>query len=239
MKLNCIIVDDEPLAREGLAGYVHQIDFLELKATAESPMEAMQLLGQQDVHLMFLDIQMPGMTGLEFLQILKNPPLVVITTAYPDYAIVGFQLDVLDYIVKPISFTSFLKAATKARDMHELKQKNPPLPAGQNDFFFIKSDSRYEKIHLDEILFVEGMQNYVTIHTKTHRLITHITMKAVEDYLPKDRFIRVHKSYIVSIPQIETIEGNSIRIGSQTMPISRDNKEEILAQILSNKLLKK
>ncbi len=108
MKLNCIIVDDEPLAREGLAGYVSQIEFLELKATCESPMEAMQVLGQQEIHLMFLDIQMPGMTGLEFLQILKNPPMVVITTAYPDYAIVGFQLDVLDYIVKPIPFNSFL-----------------------------------------------------------------------------------------------------------------------------------
>jgi DNA-binding LytR/AlgR family response regulator len=236
-KLNCIIVDDEPLAREGLEGYVKQSGFLELVAVCDSPMQAMQVLGANEVHLMFLDIQMPGMTGIDFLQILKNPPMVVITTAYPDYALESFQLDVLDYLMKPVSFTRFLKAATKAREYFELKQK--PAAQGQQDYFFIKSDAKYEKVFFDEILFIEGLQNYVTIHTKQNKFITHITMKSVEEYLPSDRFVRVHKSFIVSVPQIDTIEGNQIRIGQNQVPISRDNKDEILNLILNNKLLKR
>src|ERR1700759_4312265 len=161
--INCVIIDDEPLAREGLANYVREVDFLNLGGSGENPLELLHLIDQQKVDLIFLDIQMPKMNGIEFLKIMQKPPMVVITTAYPSYALEGFQLNVLDYLLKPIIFERFFKAAAKAKDYYKLLTGDPAKKA--EDYFFIKCGSKYEKIFFDDILYVEGMQNYVTIFT--------------------------------------------------------------------------
>src|SRR3569833_1182280 len=163
MMMNCVIVDDEPLAREGLANYVREVDFLNLTGVCENPLELLPLFDKNIIDLVFLDIQMPKMNGIEFLKIMQKPPMVVITTAYPSYALDGFQLNVLDYLLKPITFERFFKAAAKARDYHKLLTANP---AGSvEDYFFIKCGGKFEKIFFDDILYIEGMQNYVTIYT--------------------------------------------------------------------------
>src|SRR5882757_7055145 len=165
--INCVIIDDEPLAREGLANYVREVDFLNLGGICENPLELLPLIDRQTVDLIFLDIQMPKMNGIEFLKIMQKPPMVVITTAYPSYALEGFQLNVLDYLLKPITFERFFKSATKAKDYHQLITKSNFSDAQKNesaaDYFFIKCGSKYEKIHFADILYVQGMQNYVTI----------------------------------------------------------------------------
>src|SRR6202000_2961042 len=151
--INCVIIDDEPLAREGLASYVREVDFLNLCGVGENPLELLHLIDQQKVDLIFLDIQMPKMNGIEFLKIMQKPPMVVITTAYPSYALEGFQLNVLDYLLKPITFERFVKAAAKARDYHKLLTNDPSKQA--EDYFFIKCGNKYEKIPFDDILYVE------------------------------------------------------------------------------------
>jgi len=167
MTLKCIVVDDEPLARECITNYIKDVDFLELGGTCNNPVELTATMGQQEVDLIFLDIQMPIINGIDFLRMTSKLPIVIITTAYPSYALEGFQLDVLDYLVKPITFNRFLKAVTKARDYQLLLGK--PNTAGSQpeaDYFFIKCDYKYEKIYFNDILYVEAMQNYVTIHTE-------------------------------------------------------------------------
>lgn len=211
LMLNCVIVDDEPLAREGIANYVREVDFLNMKGTCENPVELIKMLDDNQVDLIFLDIQMPKMSGIDFLKIVKNPPLVVITTAFPSFALESFQLDVLDYLLKPITFERFFKAASKAKDYHQLVNRdisNGNSPESTPDYFFIKCGNKYEKIVLNEILFIEGMQNYVTIYTEKGKYVTLLYMKNLEQNLDSRFFIRVHKSYIVSIKKVEGIEGN-------------------------------
>lgn len=238
--INCVIIDDEPLAREGIANYVNQVDFLQLIVTCENPVELMKALDENQVDLIFLDIQMPKMNGIDFLKISHNLPMVIITTAYPSYALEGFQLDVLDYLLKPITFDRFFKAVNKAKDYHQLVlgidyqrvQKN-----GQaTDTFFIKCGSKYEKIYFSEILYIQGMQNYVTIYTTKGKHITLLYLKSLEENLDERLFIRVHKSYIVSIDKIEGIEGNEIFIQSCRIPISRNYREQVLQRVVKNKL---
>jgi DNA-binding LytR/AlgR family response regulator len=240
MNINCIIVDDEPLAREGLGNYVREVDFLQLAGTCENPLELMKLLDRQPADLIFLDIQMPKMNGIEFLKIMQKPPMVVITTAYPTYALESFQLDVLDYLLKPITFERFFKAASKARDYHRLLTK--PASADvikterPDDYFFIKCGSKYEKVPLDEILYVEGMQNYVNIFTLKGKYITMLSLKNLEENLAGKAFIRVHKSYIVAINKIDGIEGNEIFIQTSKIPISRNYREQVIGQVVTNRL---
>jgi len=239
--INCVIIDDEPLAREGLAKYVREVDFLHLVDTCENPVELVKILDQQRVDLLFLDIQMPKMNGIDFLKIVQKPPMVIITTAFPSYALEGFQLNALDYLLKPITLDRFLKAAGKARDYHRLLNKaeagpasSPPDPPA--DYFFIKCGSKFEKIHFADIMYVEGMQNYVTIYTRKGKYVTLLYLKHLEENLDSNSFIRVHKSYIVSIDKIEGIEGNEIFIQSYRIPISRNYREQVIQRVVSNKL---
>ena len=252
--INCVIIDDEPLAREGLASYVREIDFLHLVETCENPLELIKLMSQHSIDLIFLDIQMPKMNGLDFLKAVQNPPIVVITTAYPTYALEGFQLNVLDYLLKPITFDRFFKSVKKATDYYHLINKpagpasastdaggTKTVSAGGNtdpvaDYFFIRCGSKYEKIHFDQILYVEGMQNYITIYTQKGKFVTLLYLKNLEENLDPRSFIRVHKSYIVSINKIEGIEGNEIFIQSHRIPISRNYREQVLQQVVANKL---
>jgi len=237
--INCVIVDDEPLAREGLANYVREVDFLSLAGVCENPLELLPLVDKNTIDLVFLDIQMPKMNGIEFLKIMQKPPMVVITTAYPSYALEGFQLNVLDYLLKPITFERFFKAASKARDYHRLLSR----PAGESassapdeDYCFIKCGNKYEKIPFADILYVEGMQNYVNIYTLKGKFMTILSLKGIEENLNPQLFIRVHKSYIVSISKIESIEGNEIFILDYRIPISRNYRQEVIDGVVNKRL---
>lgn len=240
MTLNCVIIDDEPLARKGLKEYIADLDFLNLVGDFDSPVKATELLSKGQIQLLFLDIQMPKITGLDFFKSLKNAPPVIFTTAYPQYALDGFELNALDYLVKPISFERFLKAALKAKEYFEIRQHNlEALTGKKEEYFFIKVDNKLVKIFFEEILFVEALQNYVTIHTADKKHITYLTFKSVEEYLPVNQFIKTHKSYIVSVSKIESIEGNNIRIGNHHVPISRNEKEDVMQKLLKGKFLKR
>jgi DNA-binding LytR/AlgR family response regulator len=181
---------------------------------------------------------MPKITGLDFFRTLQKAPPVIFTTAYPQYALEGFEVNALDYLVKPISFERFLKSVLKAKEYYEVRETNS-REAGRDDYFFIKADNKLVKIFYDEILYAEALQNYVTIHTESKKYMTYLTFKAVEDYLPADKFLKVHKSYIVAASRISAIEGNDIRIGDQHIPISRNQKEEVMEKLLKGKFLKR
>jgi len=238
--INCVIIDAEPLAREGIANYVREIDFLKLIDTCENPVDLIKLLDNHRVDLIFLDIQMPKLNGIDFLKMTQNPPMVIITTAFPSYALEGFQLNVLDYLLKPITFDRFFKSANKAKDYHQLITKStyPDTQKSEHvaNYFFIKCGSKYEKIHFADILYVQGMQNYVTIYTLKGKYITLLNLKNLESSLDNRSFIRVHKSYIVAIDKIEGIEGNEIFVQSYRIPISRNYREQVIEQVVQNKL---
>jgi len=235
LKIKCIITDDEPFARKGLQGYISQIDFLELKGVCENALELNSLLKQEPVDLLFLDIEMPYMTGIDFLKNLAAPPRVIFTTAYEKYALQGFELEVLDYLLKPIPFDRFLKAANKSFDYFRQQQ----APAPTEDYIFVKADSKLEKIHFADILFAEALENYVAIYTREKKVITHLTLKMLQEKLSPLFFIQPHKSYIAAIDKISSIEGNILHIGSYQVPISKYQKEEIMEKIVNSKLLKR
>src|SRR5258705_4168837 len=242
MKINCIVIDDEPLARKGLKEYIDDVDFLHLAGEFDNPIKATDVLAKEEVHLLFLDIQMPKITGLDFFKTLKHAPPVIFTTAFPQYALEGFELNALDYLVKPISFERFLKAAMRAKEFYEVRQKNlAETKAGDAaaEYFFIKADNKLVRIAYDEILFAEALQNYVVIHTTDKKYITYLTFKAVEDYLPADKFIKTHKSYIISASKFDSIEANDIRIGQHHIPISRNLKDEVMEKLVNGKFLRR
>jgi DNA-binding LytR/AlgR family response regulator len=239
MKIQSIIIDDEPLARKGLKEYISDTDFLHLAGEFDNPLKAAEMISRGEVQLLFLDIQMPKITGLEFFKTLQQAPPVIFTTAYPQYALDGFEVNALDYLVKPISFDRFLKAALKAREYYEVREKNTLDTTPAAGYFFIKTDNKLIKLEYDDILFAEALQNYVVIHTKEKKYLTYLTFRSVEDYLPADRFIKTHKSYIVAAAKIESIEGNDIRIGNHHIPISRNLKDEVMERLLKGKFLKR
>lgn len=235
MKLKCLIVDDEPIARQGMEDYVRGVDFLDLAGVASDTREASALLARTPVDLMLLDIQMPHQTGLEFLRAQSNPPLVILTTAYSEYALEGFELDVVDYLVKPIPFDRFVRAVTKARDYAEYRRRSQP---GKNELF-VKSAGRLERVEIGEILFVESMQNYVIIHRPSGKLIVYMTLAGMMEQLPAERFMRVHKSFAVSLPHVSSIEGHTLMIGAHQIPVSRTLREEAVQRIVGGKQVKR
>jgi len=239
MQINCIIIDDEPIARKGLKEYVQDTGFLHLLGEFDNPLAATDTLMAQPVHLLLLDIQMPKITGIDFLKSLQSPPQVIITTAYPAYALQGYELNVADYLVKPFSFERFLKAAMKVKSYMELSQKPQPATPEAPGYIFIKTGTQLVKVALDDILFVEALQNYIAVYTKEKKYLTYLTMKNAEEQLSPQRFVKVHKSYLVAADKVEALEGNEIRIGQHHIPISRQSKEEVLEKILQNRLLKR
>lgn len=238
MKINAIIIDDEPVARKGLKEYISDIDFLHLAGEYDNALVANEIISSGMAQLLFLDIEMPKLTGLEFFKTLQNPPPVIFTTAYPQYALEGFEVNALDYLVKPISFDRFLKAVQKAKEYFEVREKNV-TEVNRSDYFFIKADNKLVKIFYSDILFAEALQNYVLIHTAERKYMTYLTFKSLEGYLPADRFIRVHKSYIIAAEKIDSIEGNGIRIGQAHIPISRNLKDEAMEKLLKGRFLKR
>jgi DNA-binding LytR/AlgR family response regulator len=235
MKLNCLIVDDEPMARKGLEEYVSDIPFLEHAGSCENAQKATEFLQQHPVALMLLDINMPHITGIEFLKSLENPPLVIFTTAHPDYALESYSLDVLDYLVKPILFDRFQKAAQKAYDYQLLRTSTP----SSSDFFFIKCDHVFEKVYFNEVLYVEAMQNYCILHTPVRKLIAYITLSGLEEKLPAAKFTRVHKSFIICLDKITALDGNDLFIGKTQIPVSRNLKDEVMKRVMGDNLFKR
>lgn len=234
MILRCVIIDDEPIARKGLKEYIQDAPFLQLAGEFDNPLKAAALLTQEKIDLIFLDIQMPKMTGLDFLKILPHPPMVIFTTAFPQYAVEGFEWNAVDYLLKPFSFDRFWKAVQKAKHILD-HSAGPATP----DYFFIKCDNKLVKIAYDEVLFIEALQNYVAIYTTEKKYVTYLTFKSIEEHLPAGRFIRTHKSYIVAAAKVQSIEGNDITIGAYHIPISRTERETVLQQLVQNRLLKR
>jgi len=235
-KLKCIIVDDEALAREGLQEYVEEIDFLELIGVAEDVEEAQKLLQNTTIDVMFLDIQMPKMSGIEFLKSAKNFPKTILTTAYSDYALESYELDVVDYLLKPISFNRFYKSCKKAKEI--LSGKNSTVSQNE-DSFFIKSNKKYEVVQVSEILFIEALQNYIVIHTIQKRIVAYLSLKEIQQKLPPTHFIQVHKSYIVAKQHIDTITKEEITIKEHHIPIGRSYSDFLFKEVVSAKLIKK
>jgi len=238
-KLNCLIVDDEPIARKGLEEYLQEIEFLHCVACCESALKASSYLHEQKIDLIYLDIHMPKVTGIDFLKSLKSPPLTILTTAYSDYAVEGYALDVIDYLVKPITFDRFLKASQKAMEFFQLKINAASHNTFNADYFFVRCDRKFEKVFFRDVTYVESLQNYSVIHLHDRKLITYITLTSLENQLPKDEFLKVHKSFLISIPHVEAIEGDEIVIDGMRIPISRNLRERVTQQILGNRLFKR
>ncbi|WP_246197809.1 LytR/AlgR family response regulator transcription factor [Chitinophaga agrisoli] len=236
MSIRCIIVDDEPLAREGIALLVKDTGFLELAAECSSAMEANTILAQQHIDLLFLDIEMPRVRGIDFLKSLPVKPMVIITTAYPNFALEGFELNVLDYLVKPITPDRFLKAVNRAKELMAYKQ--PAAPEGDGDYFFIRAGNGYEKIAYHEILYIEATQNYSTLYTTRAKYMTLTTMRSLEAQLPAGRFLRIQKSYIVAVDKIQSFSGTEIVIGNDKLPVSKNYKDELM-KLIDRKLIRK
>lgn len=228
--INCLVVDDEPIAREGMMEYVRQIDYLNPVAQCKSAVEAAGLLQKNKIDLIFLDIQMPKLTGIEFVKALADPPLVIFTTAYSEYALEGFELDVVDYLLKPISFSRFLKAAEKAQSYLYARKKEVSIT---NDFFFIKCNGKIEKIIMAEVIYIEAMANYVIIYTKQKKYITYLTFSGIEEQLPAALFVRIHKSFLVAISAIQTIDGDEVITSSMRLPISKNYHHDVMSRIES------
>lgn len=238
MILNCLIVDDEPAARRLLQEYIEEIDFLRLAGVAENPLKAAGLLNNEQVDLIFLDVNMPKMNGMEFLRSSMNLPMVIMTTAYGQYALDGFEMAVVDYLVKPFSLERFLKAVQKAFDLEQLKQKAVSDTA-ETGYFFVKSNGRIERVNHDDLLYVEAMSNYITLYTKTAKLVVYLTIKGILEQLPSGKFVQVHKSAIVNIDKINAIEGNMLRIGDVKITVGQNFHDEAMKRILRDKFLKR
>jgi DNA-binding LytR/AlgR family response regulator len=233
MKTKCIIVDDEPLARELIRGHVQKLENFEIIEECGNAMKAMEALRNQPIDLMFLDIKMPQISGIEFLKTLKNPPKVIITTAYSQYALDGFELDVVDYLMKPVTFERFFKAVNKyfaAKNQNQISLENE---SGFDDhaFIYVKENKKVIKIYLKEIHFIEGLNEYIRIHTDNRRVVVKSSLQAIEKKLPSELFIRVHKSYIVSIPRIRAFNATTIELENAKVRIGRNYKNQVFAAL--------
>lgn len=238
MKLKCIIIDDEPVARKVLQEFIEEIDYLELVGQAQNPIEAMSMLND-NIDIVFLDINMPKISGIDFLTTLKTSASIIMTTAYAIYAVKAYELDVLDYLVKPISFDRFLKACNKAKEIREQKIIIHTKPNKTNDHFFIKCDSQIEKVLYHDLIYAEAMLNYVMLHTSSKKMMVYVTIKSLEEQLPSDIFIKVHKSFIVNINKIKSIEGNILDVGGQKITVSQNLREKVINEIVKDRMIKR
>lgn len=232
--IRCLIVDDEPLALDILIDYIEKVPALQLVKATTSAFEALSIAQSEQIDLIFLDVQMPELTGIQFLKVLNGKCKVILTTAYSQYALDGYELDISDYLLKPIAFDRFYKAVSKVQNQHQpiVQQVAAEKPQSLSpDFIFVKTEHRIQKIYIDDILYIEGLKDYVSIFTPTERVITLQNMKKMEEALPGGRFARVHKSYIVAIDKIESIERSRIQIGDKIIPIGDTYRENFFKQI--------
>ena len=236
--LKCMVIDDEPLAIQLLENHISKVPFLELVSTFKNPLEALISINTNAVDLIFLDIQMPQLNGVQFMKLLQNRAQVIITSAYQEYAIEGFEHNVVDYLLKPISFERFFKAVEKAHNLKNPAQKlerTTELHPATGGYIFIKVETKMVRVELDDILFIEGLKNYVSIQTKTKKIITLQVMKQLEEILPSHRFLRVHKSYIIALDKINSVERQEIHIGDRIIPIGITYQESFFRMLEAKK----
>ncbi len=237
MKLRCIVVDDEPLGRNLMVENIHLIPFLELVGTAKNAFEALKLLDSTEVDLIFLDIQMPGMTGTKFVESLTRKPMIIFVTAYEEFAVESYNLEVIDYLMKPVSIERFTKAANKAYERFKmLNGETTPSTSGL-DYMFVNVEYSLVKVNFDTITHIEGLKDYIKIfvNTATHPILTKSTLKGIEEKLPTGKFLRVQKSFIVNLDKIESIRNHRISIGKYEIPVSDSSMESLLEAIKYNK----
>ncbi len=239
--IHAMIVDDEPLAQDILESYIENLPNVELVCKCSNAIEANEVLKSNEVDLIFLDIQMPQITGIDFVKSLKNPPVIVFTTAYADYAVEGFELSATDYLLKPIPMDRFMQAVNKAEaEIERRKGASASGEASGEDFFFVKADKKLIKVKHDDILYIEGLKDYVIIRMKEGRVITLQTMKSLESKLPSNKFRRIHRSYIVSTDKIKSLMGNMVEVmengKAKLLPIGKNYKEDLLQVINENRL---
>jgi len=234
---NCLVVDDEELARTLLDNYIERLPHLSLVAKCKNPLEAMPFLQEVQIDILFLDIQMPELTGIEFLKTLKHKPQVILTTAYPDYALEGYTLSITDYLLKPFSFERFMQGVNKAIDLLQLQQKAQQTHKEVSNrvpdkaFLLVKANHKIHKVRLSDILYIQSMREYVAIFTPEGRLLTLNSLKKLDRELPSDQFMRIHKSYMIAIDKVNTLEGNLVHIGKEKIPIGANYKEAVLQRI--------
>jgi len=236
--IRCLAIDDEAYASDIIATFINKTPFLELAGTTTNAFEALAMVQEGKIDLVFLDIQMPELTGIQFLKICGDKCKVILTTAYPEYAIDGFDLNVVDYLLKPISYERFYKAAQKAQQIISPAEYEVfPAPNKTTDFIFIKGDTKnkFIKVDYNEILYIEGLKNYVSVYTANQRIITYQSLRELETQLPHPPFYRVHKSYIVSIDKIKMIDGNALYIGDQSIPIGDTYREDFFKIVREKK----
>lgn len=236
--LKCMVIDDEPLAIQLLENHISKVPFLELVSTFKNPLEALISINTNAVDLIFLDIQMPQLNGVQFMKLLQNRAQVIITSAYQEYAIEGFEHNVVDYLLKPISFERFFKAVEKAHNLKNPAQKlerTTELHPATGGYIFIKVETKMVRVELDDILFIEGLKNYVSIQTKTKKIITLQVMKQLEEILPSHRFLRVHKSYIIALDKINSVERQEIHIGDRIIPVGITYQESFFRMLEAKK----
>lgn len=234
--LKCLVIDDEPLARRAIVDFIAKVDFLEATRSCASAIEAIDLLATESFDLLFLDINMPYLSGIEFLETITNPPMVIFTTAYSEHALEGYRFDVVDYLLKPIDFKRFYQAALKAKQLYILKADKESIPA-KDSFLYVRQEDSFIKIDWNTLLYIEGMQNYLKLHLIDKTIVIHQTMTAIEELLPQDSFFRIHKSYLVNINHIESISGTRLFVNKKELPISRMRKETLLKEVVYKKLL--
>ncbi|MFQ5445295.1 MAG: LytR/AlgR family response regulator transcription factor [Saprospiraceae bacterium] len=235
--LQTLIVDDEKPAVDLLAAYAAKIPELEIAGTAYNAIAARSILGEKKIDLLLLDIQMPDLSGLELLNLLKNPPAVILTTAYSEFALEGYELDVTDYLLKPIEFERFYRAVSKVLAKRTVPSAPSPTPAPAEDYFFVKTDHQIVKVGFQEILFIESLREYVRIHTSSQRVVARLSLQKLEELLPRRFFFRIHRTYIVNIDHLRKIEGNLVFIGTGRLPVSKGKREEFLQFIREKGLL--
>jgi DNA-binding LytR/AlgR family response regulator len=237
--LKCLVIDDEPLARKAIVDYISQVDFLSATTSCSSALEAQEFLSKENYDLLFLDINMPYLSGIDFLEAINQPPMVIFTTAYSEHALDGYRLQIVDYLLKPISFKRFYQAALKAKELHQLRNQSKEEMNISDCSMYIKHNDSFVKIQWTEISYIEAMQNYLRIHTNQKSYIIHQTMIAIEDLLPKEHFFRIHKSYLINVNHISSISGNQVLINHVQLPIARLRKEALLQDIIYKNLLSK
>ena len=226
--MNCIIVDDEPLAQNLLIDFVKKVPFLKLTATCKSAVEATQAVINENVDLIFLDIHMPDVSGIEFIKSNENLPGIIFTTAYSHYAIEGFEHNAVDYLLKPIAFERFYKAVNRAYEEFILRQQSSDKLRQSKDYIFVKADYKLVKINFNEILYIEGLKDYIKIITKEKTTLTLMRMKDMEEKLPKDDFFRIHRSFIISINKVDTVNKSNVQIGEKNIPVSDFYREKFI-----------
>ena len=235
-RISCIVVDDEPVARKILKEFIEQVPFLELVGEFENVIKTEAFLNSNACDLMFLDIEMPKLSGLEFLRNSPVHSMVILTTAYPKYALEGYELDIIDYLLKPIAFSRFLKSVHKAKEFSDLKEstaKDNFLP-----YLFVRSERRIEKIEVGKILFIESVGNYISITTEQKKILAYLTLKAIESQLPAKEFIKPHQSFLVNFSKVESIEGNQMKVRDKMLPISRNYRDAVM-QLVEKRMLRR